>query len=170
MYSVTSIGSGLGSTASKELAWGLGNWIVTPASSLPSPVPFPRILYAPPNPTPSFAYRRLDPDGDFTFGEGRANYLTGVAAVAQAIKTRLRLLQAEWWEDLGDGLPLWQKILGSRSNKEIVDQLILARIEGAPNVTGTSSAASAYNPDSRAYSFSASAGTAFGPVTVAVGA
>ena len=52
-------------------------------------------------------YRMLDADGDYVFGRSKHAYLEGVEAVAQAIKTRLLLLYAEWWEDREDGLPLF---------------------------------------------------------------
>ena len=57
-------------------------------------------------------YRRLDADYDYTFGQGKQDFVSGVDAVAQAIYTRLFLLFGEWWEDQKDGLPLWQSIIG----------------------------------------------------------
>ena len=54
-------------------------------------------------------YRRLDNDGDYTFGAGGADMLIDIEACAQSIRTRMWLLFGEWWEDLTDGLPLFQK-------------------------------------------------------------
>lgn len=112
-------------------------------------------------------YRRLDKDHDYTFGQGRGSYLTGVDAVAQAIMTRLLLFTGEWWEDREDGLPLWQKMLGAyKVRPEAIDRLIQARILGTPNVTGISSIQSGFNVETRSYSFTAVVDTAFGQVTV----
>ena len=72
-------------------------------------------------------HRRLDEDWDYVFGHGKADYLTGREAVGQAVKTRLLLLYGEWWEDLQDGLPLFEKILaspGSEQNLQAVDVIL----------------------------------------------
>ena len=71
-------------------------------------------------------YRALSPTGDFSFGKGGQDYLTGTEAIAQAIRTRLLLLLGEWWEDQEDGLPLFQRILGSRGDdrgRQAVDRI-----------------------------------------------
>lgn len=57
-------------------------------------------------------YRALDSKGDYSFGKSMQNFLLDAKAVAQAIRTNLLLLQGEWWEDTGDGLPLFQSIIG----------------------------------------------------------
>ena len=63
--------------------------------------------------------RRLDSNHDFCFGRGFGDYLEDVVAspdaIAQSIQTRLLLFLGEWWKDEKDGLPLGQKILGSRT-------------------------------------------------------
>ena len=78
-------------------------------------------------------YRKLDENWDYIFGRGKNAYLEGADAVAQAIKSRLLLLYSEWWEDLEDGLPLWEKILGSSGrpeNLKAVDFIFKDRILG----------------------------------------
>lgn len=112
-------------------------------------------------------YRRLDADFDYTFGNGKGNHLTGRAAVAQAIRTRLLLFQGEWWADLNDGLPLFQSIMGYQgANKEAVDRLILQRIAGTQGVTGVKFFSSSYNTGTRGYTFTATADTIYGEVAV----
>jgi hypothetical protein len=111
-------------------------------------------------------YRALTKDGDYSFGAGRQNLLQGAAAVAQAILTRLKLLRGEWWEDLSDGLPLWQEILGKRQPKEFVDSLILERITGTPNVREVIEYESAWDNETRRYTFTARVNTAFGDITL----
>lgn len=112
-------------------------------------------------------YRRLDENWDYTFGNGKGNFISGVDAVAQAIATRLKLFMGEWWADRNDGLPLFQSILGyAGKNKETVDRLITERILGTQNVTGIKGITSSYSPDTRAYQFSATVDTAFGSVVV----
>lgn len=113
-------------------------------------------------------YRRLDASGDYTFGQGKQDFLRDIDAVGQAIMTRLKLLLEEWWEDTQDGLPLWQSILGATGakNTKIADSLIRARIIGTENVTGISSFTSTFNRDTRAYRFLAVVDTVYGKVTV----
>lgn len=62
-------------------------------------------------------YRRLSSDGDYTFGQGSANFLVNSPeCVAQAVKTRLLLWQGEWFLDKTSGTPWSQSILGIRTN------------------------------------------------------
>lgn len=115
-------------------------------------------------------YRMLDSDGDYSFGRGQQNITYGTYAVAQAIKTRLMLLQGEWWEDTEEGLPLFQQIVGhtgSEKNKDIVDSLIKERIINTPNVLNISNFTSTFDSKTRTYSFQSKVKTAFGDVVVA---
>lgn len=76
-------------------------------------------------------YRRLTSDGDYVFGQGKTQFLSGSEAVAQAIVTHLKLLLGEWWENVDNGLPLWQSILGlpgSEDNLQSIDNIIKDRI------------------------------------------
>lgn len=112
-------------------------------------------------------YRRLDSNGDYTFGQNYQDFVTDVDAVAQAILTRLKMLYSEWWEDQTDGLPLWQDILGvSGKNVRAIDGLIRERIAGTTNVTSIESYTSNFNSETRAYSFTAVVNTDFGQVEV----
>ena len=84
-------------------------------------------------------YRKLSEDGDYTFGQGNANFLTGSDAVLQAIKTKILLLKGEFWEDLEDGTPLFDDILKKRSDdaaRNAIDIVIKNRIM---EVEGTTS-------------------------------
>jgi hypothetical protein len=114
-------------------------------------------------------YRRLSESWDYTFGNGQGNYLSAIDAVGQAIRSRLLLFLGEWWMDTNDGLPLWQAILGipgSGNNKVVVDRLIVERILGTPNVTSITGIDSTYDPDTRAYGFTAQVDTVYGAVAV----
>ena len=113
-------------------------------------------------------YRRLDSNWDYVFGHGVSDFLTGVDAVGQAIKSRLGLLLEEWWEDTTDGLPLWQSILGVMgASKRMIDSLIQQRILGTPNVIGIVSMQSSLDSNARSYKFYCAVNTVFGKITVA---
>lgn len=81
-------------------------------------------------------YRRLSPLNDYQFGRSLQDFCQNAEAVGQAVKTRLLLLKGEWWENIEDGLPLFQNILGART-KDIdgVDLIIRDRILGTQGVT-----------------------------------
>ena len=108
-------------------------------------------------------YRQLDTEGDYVLGRGTSEFLKGSKAAAQAIVTHLKLLLGEWWEDVNNGLPLWQSILGqpgSEVNKISVDNIIKSRILST-NLSGTNLVVSiddytsTYSSDIRTYNFEA---------------
>lgn len=100
------------------------------------------------------------------------HFLSGRAAVAQAIKTRLLLLLGEWWEDIEDGLPLFESILATfraQDDAEDVDLIFSERIAGTQNVIEILDFNSEFNPNTRTYSASCKVSTAFGPINVQIG-
>lgn len=114
-------------------------------------------------------YRMLDQDGDYVFGRGKHAYLEGAEAVAQAIKTRLLLLYAEWWEDRQDGLPLWEKILttsGGKNSLQAVDYLFKDRISNTTGVLALLGYESDFNDKSRRYTFKAAVETLYGTLVI----
>lgn len=58
--------------------------------------------------------RALDSTGDWTYGQGTNNYLSGNAAVAQTIRTRLNSFLGDCFFDLGAGIN-WFSFLGSKN-------------------------------------------------------
>lgn len=110
-------------------------------------------------------HRRLDKNWDYTFGHGLQNYLTDREAVAQAIKTRLKLLYKEWWEDKNDGLPLWEDVMGQFGTPETlkaVDLIFQDRIEGTTDVICITEWKSSLK--NRIYTFSCSVSTVYGEI------
>jgi hypothetical protein len=77
-------------------------------------------------------YRPLDANGDYTIG---VPFLVNTpATVAQAISTRLKLFQSEWFMDTTDGTPWFQSILGKQFGSD-PNSFIKQRILGTPGVT-----------------------------------
>ena len=68
-------------------------------------------------------YRRITSSGDYSFGSGSKNYVEGNEAVAQAIRTKLLLFYGEWWENLGEGIPMFQSVLGQTNPETIKSSL-----------------------------------------------
>lgn len=105
-------------------------------------------------------YRVLDENGDFTIGNEHA-YIEGADAVRQAVLTRLRLLVYEWWEDIEDGVPYWQKIIASRDVKA-AQQIIRERIQQTPGVLSILSFDPEWNNENRTLTIRAAIQSSYG--------
>jgi hypothetical protein len=118
--------------------------------------------------SPAFTYRNLGPDNDPLRGQGQANFLVDLPAVAQAIQTRLLLFQGEWFADLADGTPYWQSIVaqGAGSNLPQINLLLTQRILATPFVNGVSNIQSSFNASNNRLNFSAVVSTQFGVLSV----
>lgn len=121
---------------------------------------------------PTITYRAIGADGEPQWGQGQANFLSDLNAVGQAVLTRLRLFEGEWWADQLDGTPYWQSILGksaSDSSIAVVTQIIVQRILGTPFVLpgGIKGLSSSFDTASQTYNFYAVVNTQFGAVAVA---
>jgi hypothetical protein len=75
----------------------------------------------------------------------------------------LKLLVGEWWEDVNNGLPLWQSMIGqpgSEINKLSLDNIIRGRIletnlDGVALVSSIDDYIGEYDAQTRKYSFEA---------------
>jgi hypothetical protein len=63
---------------------------------------------------------RLDKNGDWTFGNGRASYATGSEAIRQNVITRIKSFKNDWFLDISSNID-WFNILGNRNNKKIIE-------------------------------------------------
>ena len=138
-------------------------------SNAQPPAPSPSLVNIAPSVPASakFAYLRLDADNDPVFQVEAS--LTDLEAVRQCIKTRLLLFEGEWWENLQEGTPMFQEIIGARAtpNQQQIMALALAqRISQTPFVSGVSDMAFSFEPIARRFSYSAKADTSFGTVTI----
>lgn len=102
-------------------------------------------------------------------GRDRRGFLSGTEAVRQAVQTRLKHLQGEWWESPNEGLPLFQQMLGrqqTQTQREMMELLLTERIADTVGVTQVLDAHSAY--DGRAFVFSARIQTEYGRMELEV--
>lgn len=114
-------------------------------------------------------YRKLTETGDYSFGQGPQNFHSGVEAVAQAVKTRMQLYLGNFWRDVNDGLPVYQKMLGSSGSTEniaTVDAILQERVKGTTGVQNILSYSSSFSPDTRKYSFKTLIQTDYSVTTV----
>lgn len=114
-------------------------------------------------------YRVLDENFDYTFGQNGANFFADEpAAVAQAIQTRLKLIQTEWFLDQTAGTPYNTDILGAgtQSTRDLAIQTVILETQG---VTGIVEYASYLNPKTRAFVVAATIDTLYGVTTITTG-
>lgn len=73
--------------------------------------------------------------GDWTFGQGRQNYLTGAAEINQDIATALKVFLGECFFDTSFGVD-WFNLLGGRSAQAIVLQCrtVIAKRRGVTKI------------------------------------
>lgn len=112
-------------------------------------------------------YRRLDEDGDYTFGQGSANFLVDTpACVAQSVLTRLCLWAGEWFLDDTEGTLWLQQILSAqiKNTTPFYDQAIRSRILQTEGVTGIVEYSSELN--GRQLTVTAKINTRFGTTTI----
>lgn len=112
-------------------------------------------------------YRRIDADGDYTFGQGKYNFVKDKEAVAQAIRTNLLLLYGEWFEDLEFGTPLFQKVLNQRNNDEgrrAVEVVVRERVLTTKGVIQINEFSTEYDVASRSYKVTMNVDTEYGEI------
>ena len=104
-------------------------------------------------------YRALDENGDMTFGGNNKNFLKDIKAVIQAIKTRLKLLKGEWWENAEAGFPLFQDILGNYDKLKIKNRIV-ERIQQTQGVLSVADIEIEY--ENRKFNFNCTVSTIYG--------
>ena len=108
--------------------------------------------------------RRLDEDHDMTFGYGLGCIAERSEACAQNVKTRLLLLQGEWFLDLTDGVPWLQKIMTKPARTLLANTIIKRRIATTTDVTEIVSYQSSFSSETRKLTISVSVRTVYGDV------
>jgi hypothetical protein len=116
---------------------------------------------------PTISVRQLGPNHDPLWGNNQNNLIIDLQAVAQIIETSLLLFQGEWWENLTEGLPLFQSILGSNNGKksDAVALIINTRILQVPYVLSIFNIVTTYSSN-RQFTYSSSVNTQFGTLNI----
>lgn len=113
-------------------------------------------------------YRKLTPDGDYTFGKGDGNFLlNSPATVAQAIQTALQLIQGEWFLDITAGVPYNTQVLGT-GTKAIYDATIQAAILEVVGVLNIVNYLSRIDPSTRKATVTCTVDTVYGEANFTV--
>lgn len=112
-------------------------------------------------------YRELSPTGDYVFGQGSQEFLVNSPqCVAQAVGTRLKLLQGEWFLDVTAGTPYSTQVLGTHT-QATYDIAIQNEILGTEGVLSISNYTSNVDTVTRALGISATIDTIYGQTELA---
>ncbi len=113
-------------------------------------------------------YRKLDAQGDYTFGNGQLDFFRDEpAAVAQSVKTRLLLWLGEWFLNIEEGTQFMQGILGKYS-KTNADVTIQDRVLATEGVIDIQNYVSTINEDDRKMGVGFDLDTIYGPTPLQV--
>jgi hypothetical protein len=111
-------------------------------------------------------YRRLDENGDMTFGQGQGNFwINQPEGVAQLALTRLRLDLGAWFYDMSDGTAWKTEVLGERT-QGTRDIIVIDRVRGTDGVVQIDTYGSRMNPDTREWAAAMRVSTIYGPIEV----
>ncbi len=114
----------------------------------------------------NIVYRKLDPNGDYTFGQGPGNFYSNTpAAVAQSVRTRLGLIAGEWFLDTTAGTPYNSQILGAGMVSKY-DPAIKAVILNTKGVLRITDYSSYVDPKTRKATVVATIDTIYGTATI----
>ena len=75
------------------------------------------------------ATRALDSNGDWTFGQGKQNYLIGAKEVQQNAVTRIKSFKNDWFSDT-EQCSDWFNILGNTNNENIIISEVIRVLRG----------------------------------------
>lgn len=106
--------------------------------------------------------RRLDDNHDMTFGGGLANFATRSEACAQNVRTRLMLIQEEWFLDITNGVPYLQQIAVKPADLALVESVIKQRILDTEDVAELRSFDMQFDSETRKLSIQATVSTVYG--------
>jgi hypothetical protein len=107
-------------------------------------------------------YRREDANEDYIFGPGSSFMVDTPEAVAQAVKTRLRLYVGEWFLDTREGLNLDLVLgYGTQMTRDREVQRVITGTTGVRRILSYSSDAT-----NRAFKVTATVETIYGITTI----
>lgn len=113
-------------------------------------------------------YRKLTPDGDYSFGSSQLDFYRDVPeAVGQAALTRLLLWLGEWFLNIEEGTPFMQGILGKYST-QVANVTIQDRVQGTQGLVNIEEYSSVKDDENRGLSVDMEVNTIYGPTVIQV--
>lgn len=78
--------------------------------------------------------RSLDKNGDWTLGNGKANYKNDLNFIKQSAVTRVKSFKYDWFLDIQANIDWWN-ILGQKNNEEIIRSQVYKTLSETEGVT-----------------------------------
>lgn len=111
-------------------------------------------------------YRKLDDDGDYSFGQGQNNFhINTPEGVAQAVMTRLKFWVGEWFADTSDGTGWGTDVLGKFTD-HLFELMIRQRILSTQGVLRVDSFDSQFDGETRKLSIQSTITTIYGSASL----
>lgn len=111
-------------------------------------------------------YRKLDDDGDYSFGQGQNNFhINTPEGVAQAVMTRLKFWVGEWFADTSDGTGWSTDVLGKFTD-HLFELMIRQRILSTQGVLRVDSFDSQFDGEKRKLSIQSTITTIYGSASL----
>ena len=111
-------------------------------------------------------YRKLDDDGDCSFGQGQNNFhINTPEGVAQAVMTRLKFWVGEWFADASDGTGWTTDVLGKFTD-HLFELMIRQRILSTQGVLRVDSFDSQFDGETRKLSIQSTITTIYGSASL----
>lgn len=108
--------------------------------------------------------RRLDGNHDMTFGHGLADMAVEAEACAQNVRTRLLLLQEEWFLDTEAGVPWLQQIMVKPANLALAESIIKRTILETEDVSELRDFSLSFDRNTRRMTIAATVTNVYGSV------
>lgn len=108
--------------------------------------------------------RRLDEKHDMMFGQGLTAYCRNQEATAQSVRTRLLLIEEEWFLDIEAGLPWLQRVMVKPANLALTEALIKQTILETEGILSIESFTMTFDRNSRALTINVSVRNIYGTV------
>ena len=99
-----------------------------------------------------------------TFGQGLGNYAVDAECVAQNVRTRLQMIQGEWFLDTNAGIPYLQSIMVKPANLPLAEALYKKTILETDGVFQLTAFNMLFDPDLREHSVIVGVETIYGNI------
>lgn len=106
--------------------------------------------------------KALNKDNDIFVSGGAFATVSEGSQTVQHVRTRLRFFEGEWFLDLNEGLPYFQRILKKPFDMADVESLLKSEILGTQDVESLTRFESSFNGNTRKLTIEFDAETTFG--------
>lgn len=107
---------------------------------------------------------KLNSSGDIDLSTGDIQLTSGLEAIAQALRIRLKFFKGEWFLSPDVGMPYFEKIFVKNPSVQLINSIFRKAILACPGVKDVKDIVPNYDPNTRKLSLSFSATTVAGVI------